>query len=241
MLNVLLQVTLTAGADTLQKTAASGQVPTTPPLPPVDPLSLLDLLMKGGVVMIPIGILFVMALYFFFERLLVVGRAGKSPGNFIFSLKDFISGGNMDAAKALCMSAGSPAAKMILKGIGKLGKPIKEIEQSMENAGRLELYRLERNLGVLGIVGRIAPMLGFIGTIVGVINIFYKIALANTVEIDVISEGLYQKMITSAAGLAVGIFAFACHYIIQAMVDRKAQQMEAESMEFLEIIQSPGK
>lgn len=241
MLNMLLQVTLTSGADSLQKTAASTPLPVDTPMPPADPLSLLDLLMKGGVVMIPIGILFVLAVYFFLERLIVVGRSGRSPGNFIHSLKDFITGGNMDAAKALCMSAGSPASKMILKGLGKLGKPIKEIEQSMENTGKLEVYRLEKNLGVLGIVGRIAPMLGFIGTIVGVINIFYKIALAKTVEIDVISEGLYQKMITSAAGLAVGIFAFACHYIIQAMVDRKTQMMEAESVEFLDIIQSPGK
>ncbi|MCC7301277.1 MAG: MotA/TolQ/ExbB proton channel family protein [Bacteroidia bacterium] len=241
MLNVILQLTMTAGADTVKNAVVN--TPITPGLtpPPPEPLTLLELLWKGGPVMIPIGILFVMALYFFIERLIVVSRASKSPSNFIPSLKDFISGGNMDAAKALCMSTSSPASKMILKGIGKLGKPIKEIEQSMENSGKLELFRLERNLGVLGIIGRIAPMLGFIGTIVGVINIFYKIALANTVEIDVISEGLYQKMITSAGGLTVGIFAFACHYIIQSMVDRKAQAMEAESMEFLDIIQSPGR
>ena len=243
-LNFLLQVTLTTATDTVAKTATNvaSTLPTTPVNPPTEEtLSAIDLLIKGGPVMIPIAFLFVLTVYFFIERMIVIAKSGKSPGNFLPSLKDIISGGNMDAARALCMSTQSPGAKMIAKGITRMGKPIKEIEQSMENVGKLELYRLEKNMGILSIIGRIAPMLGFIGTIIGVINIFYRIAIANTVEIDVISEGLYQKMLTSATGLFVGIFAFTCHYIIQSMVEKRAQYMEAESMEFLDILQSPSK
>ncbi len=241
ILNILLQVVTVPVTDSTGATAANTGLPPVLPAPTEDSLSLWELLMKGGYVMIPIALLFIIALYIFFERLIVISKAGKGPANFLPSLKDFIGNGNLDAARALCLSSTAPVAKMIAKGLGRLGKPIKEIEQSMENAGKLELYRLERGLGVLSIVGRIAPMLGFIGTIIGVINIFYMISLANTVEIDVISGGLYQKMITSAAGLAVGIFAFACHHILQGMVERRAQRMEADSMEFLDIIQTPSR
>jgi biopolymer transport protein ExbB len=240
LLSFLLQVTLTGAADTANKAASMVNTPVIPG-PTQDTLSLWDLLIKGGVVMIPIGILFVIALYIFIERIMVISKARKTPANFMFSIKDFIKSGNTEAAKALCRSSSSPNAKLIERGVSRLGKPMEEIEKSMEDAGKFEVYRLEKNLGLLSIIGRIAPMLGFIGTIIGVINIFYKIALANTVEIDVISEGLYQKMITSAAGLLVGIFSFACHHIVQSMVEARIQAMEADGLNFIEIISEPGK
>jgi len=204
-------------------------------------LSLFELLMKGGYVMIPIGILLLLTIYFFVERLLAISRTGKADANFMNNIKDMLSNGNIDAAKTLCKHTPGPQAMMVDKGIRHLGKPVKEIEESMQGVAQQELYRLEKNLSILSIVGRVAPMMGFIGTIIGVINIFYKISLSKTVEIDVISEGLYQKMISSASGLSIGIFAFICFYMLQIMVDKRVHVMEKTSMDFVDIIQEPNK
>jgi biopolymer transport protein ExbB len=237
----LLQITLTQGADTVKNAVQNAPLTQTAPPPTQATLTLWDLLEKGGIVMIPIAILFAMAIYVFIERLIVLGRAGSGPHNFIANIRDFIHGGNIDAAKAMCKSSNSGNAKMIEKGLSRLGKPVEEIEKSMEDVGKLEVYRLEKNLNVMSVVGRIAPMLGFIGTIIGVINIFYKVSLEKKVDIDIISEGLYQKMISSAAGLTVGILAFAFYHICNAMVERKTHRMESDAIEFIDIIQMPGK
>ena len=204
-------------------------------------LSLFDLLMKGGWVMIPIGIMMLLAVYVFIERLLAVSRSGKADSNFINNLKDMLGSGNMEGAKTLCKHTAGPQGRIVDKGMSRLGKPIKEIEEAMQGVAQQEVYILEKNLSILSIVGRVAPMLGFIGTIIGVINIFYKISLAKTVEIDVISEGLYQKMISSASGLTIGIFAFICFYIVQMMVDKRVHEMEKTSMEFIDLLQEPNK
>lgn len=204
-------------------------------------LSLYELLMKGGYVMIPIGILLVLAIYIFIERLLTISRTGKADANFMNNIKDMLSSGNLDAAKTLCKHTPGPQAAMVEKGMRHLGKPVKEIEDAMAGVAQEELYRLEKNLSILSIVGRVSPMMGFIGTIIGVINIFYKISLSKTVEIDVISEGLYQKMISSASGLSIGIFAFICYYIVQIMVDKRVHAMEKTSMEFMDILSEPNK
>lgn len=244
MLNhLLLQVNLTSATttDTAHKAATGVATLATGEAPATASLSLLDLMFKGGVVMIPILLLFIIAVYVFIERLLTITRSGKTDSNFIHNIKDLVLNGNIDAAKAFCKSANLPQARMIEKGISRLGKPVKDIEMAMQDAGKLEIYRLEKNLSVLSIIGRIAPMLGFIGTIIGVINIFYKISLSKVVEIDVISEGLYQKMITSASGLGLGIFAFVCYNILTLMVDRIINRMEASSIEFMDILHQPGK
>lgn len=204
-------------------------------------LSLYELLMKGGWVMIPIGIMFLMTIYFFIERLLTVSRTGMADANFMDNIKDMLSSGNLDAAKTLCKHTKGPQAAMVEKGMRHLGKPVKEIEDAMSGVAQQELYRLEKNLSILSIIGRVSPMMGFIGTIIGVINIFYKISLSKTVEIDVISEGLYQKMISSASGLAIGIFAFICYYIVQILVDKRVHAMEKTSMEFMDILSEPNK
>ncbi len=204
-------------------------------------LSMIDLMMKGGYVMIPIGILLLITIYLFIERLLTISRTGKADSNFINNIKDMLSSGNIDAAKTLCKHTKGPQAAIIDKGMHRLGKPIKEIEEAMQGVAQQELYKLEKNVSILSIVGRVAPMMGFIGTIIGVINIFYKISLSKTVEIDVISEGLYQKMVSSAAGLTIGIFAFMCYYIIQIMIDKRVNAMERTSIEFIDILQEPNK
>jgi biopolymer transport protein ExbB len=238
--SILLQIATTpTDSAATAVNAVVNSMPTVPP-PTQATLSLFDLLMKGGWVMIPIGIMMLLAVYFFIERLLTISRTGKADSNFINNIKDMLSSGNIDAAKTLCKHTKGPQAAMVEKGMNRLGKPIKEIEEAMQSVAQQELYRLEKNVSVLSIIGRVAPMMGFIGTIIGVINIFYKISLAKTVEIDVISEGLYQKMISSASGLTIGIFAFVCFYIVQMMVDKRVNALEKTSMEFLDILSEPN-
>ena len=239
--SILLQI-VTAPTDSAS-TAANTAVNAMPTItqPTQATLSLFDLLMKGGWVMVPIGILLLMAIYIFFERFLTISRTPKAEDNFIHNIKDMLAGGNIDAAKTLCMHTKGPQAAIVGKGIHRLGKPMKEIEEAMQSVAQQEVYRLEKNNSILSIVGRVAPMMGFIGTIIGVINIFYKISLAKTVEIDVISEGLYQKMVSSAAGLTIGIFAFICFYIVQMMVDKRVNAMEKTSAEFIDILSEPNK
>lgn len=207
--------------------------------PPQASLSLLDLIMKGGFIMIPMGILSILTLYFFFERLMTISKASRLDRNFMNQIKDYIHNGNMDAARALCKSTTAPAARMIEKGISRIGKPIKEIEESMEAVGKLEINRMEKNLSILSLIGRIAPIFGFIGTIAGVIKIFYDISLTDNISIGVISSGLYQKMITSASGLAVGLLAFIGYYILNAMLDKTINKMETASVEFIDLLHGP--
>ena len=196
---------------------------------------------KGGPILIPIGILSVLALYIFFERLFVVRKASKLDMNFMNQIKDYVNSGNIEAARMLCRNTQSPVARMIEKGIMRLGKPVREIEAAIENTGKLEIYKLEKNLGFLGTIAGIAPMFGFLGTIFGVIKIFYEISLQNSLEIDTISGGLYVKMISSGSGLLVGMIAYAgYHYLVQ-LIDRVINKMEISSVEFIDLLEEPAK
>jgi biopolymer transport protein ExbB len=238
---ILLQSNVVNPSDTLQKVVSNIVTPPMLETKAPAPLPLMDLLIKGGWVMIPIAILLLLAVFFFFERLMAITRSGRTDKNFMNNIRDMITNGNIEGAKAFCKSHRGPQARVVEKGLSRLGKPIKEIEEAMSDVGKLELYQLEKNLNILSVVGRIAPMLGFIGTIIGVINIFYKISLAKVVEIDVISEGLYQKMITSASGLAIGVFAFVCYHVLSMMVDKIVNRMETTSVEFIDLLNQPSK
>lgn len=242
MLNsVLLQIVSGAAAvsDTAKHSVSA--IPTPMIVPKQASLSLLDLIIKGGPIMIPMGILSVLTIYFFFERFITIRKASKLDNNFMNHIKDYVHNGNMDAAKALCKNTTAPAARMVEKGITRIGKPLKEIEEAMESVGKLEINRLEKNLSVLSLIGRIGPIFGFIGTIAGVIKIFYDISLTDNISIGVISTGLYQKMITSASGLVVGLLAFIGYYILNAMLDKTINKMETSSVEFMDMLQEPGK
>ncbi len=236
---VLLQVITNAAQASDTAKSALAAVPAA--APKHDSLSLMDLILKGGPIMIPMGILSVLTIYFFIERFLTIKKAGKMDKNFMNNIKDYIHNGNMEAAKSLCRNSSAPAARMIEKGISRIGKPIKEIEEAMEGAGKLEINRMEKNLSVLSLIGRIGPIFGFIGTIAGVIKIFYDISLTDNISIGVISTGLYQKMITSASGLLVGLAAFIGYYILNAMLDKTINKMETASIEFIDILYEPGK
>jgi biopolymer transport protein ExbB len=203
-------------------------------------ISLLDMASKGGPILIPIAILSILAVYIFFERLFVIQKASKLDANFMNQIKQYVNAGNIDAARNLCRSTNNPSARMIEKGLMRLGKPVREIEAAIENTGKLEVFKLEKNLGFLGTIAGIAPMFGFLGTIFGVIKIFYQISLQNSLEIDTISGGLYVKMISSGTGLLVGMIAYAgYHYLVQ-LIDRVINKMEINAVDFIDLLEEPA-
>ena len=170
-------------------------------------ISPLDLLMKGGFIMIPIGLLFVAALYLFIERYLYISRTSKLDSNFLFTIREMLFNGNVQGALAFAKASNFPIARLLEKGINRLGSPIRDIENAIENTAKVEIYNMEKNLGLLSAIAAIAPMFGFLGTVTGMIRSFHDISLANDINIGIISSGIYEKMITSATGLIVGIIA----------------------------------
>lgn len=229
---VLLQVVL--------DTAHAAATAATTPAPPQQ-MNILELILKGGWVMVPILILSVIAIYLIVERALTISKAAKVDPNFMNNIKTMLLDGKTESALTLCKSSNTPIARLLEKGIKRLGKPIKEIESAVENTGKLEIYKLERNLSYLGIIAGIAPMFGFVGTISGVIKIFYNISLADNISIGLIAGGLYEKMITSAAGLIVGIIAHIGFHYLNAMIDRVSYQIESTAVDFIDLIQEPTK
>lgn len=228
LLQAPVPAVITAAADSLQ--AAAGNSATEAKM------SLFELVKSGGVVMIPLALLSLITVYILIERLLFIRKISKSGANFMSSIKDFISSGNIESAKALCKNTDNSQSHIIMKGLNNIHKPAQEIESGMENAGRLELYRLEKNINILGIIAGIAPMFGFVGTILGVIKIFYNISLANNISIGLIAGGLYEKMISSVTGLSIGIFSFLAYHWLKILVNKSVEQMEIASIEFLELI-----
>ncbi len=208
---------------------------------PQQSLNLLDLILKGGWIMVPIGILSVISVYLMIERYITISRASKVDPGFMANIKAMLMDGKAEAALSLCRSTNTPIARLLEKGIKRLGKPVKEIESAVENTGKLEIYKLEKNLSYLGIIAGIAPMFGFVGTISGVIKIFYNISLADNISIGLIAGGLYEKMITSAAGLVVGIIAHIGFHYLNTMIDRVSFQLESTTVEFIDLIQEPTK
>lgn len=243
MLSFILQISNTVmatAAETLASAPISTGIETVTELPP-NQLSLFEMVSKGGVIMIPLALLLFVSFYVMIERILIISKAGKKNPTLMPSLKDMISNGNLANARNLCKSVNSPESLMIEQGISRIGQNMLEIREAMNKKGSAELSHLEKNLGILNIIGRIAPMFGFIGTIIGVIKIFYDISLAKTVEIEVISSGLYQKMITSGGGLVVGVIAFVGYHWINARIDKLSHRMEESQIEFLDILNEPSK
>ena len=191
--------------------------------------------------MIPIGVLAVLGLVIFFERFFTISRASKNESNLMLQVRSSIHTGNLESAVALCRNNNSPLGRMLQKGLMRIGRPIKDIEGAIENVGKLEVAKLERNIGILGIVAGIAPMFGFLGTIAGVIKIFYDISKTDNISMGVISGGLYVKMVTSAAGLFVGIVAYVGYHVLNMMVDKVILKLETDSIEFIDLLEEPSK
>jgi biopolymer transport protein ExbB len=228
----LLQV-----ADTAKRIADSTQAAVQAAA--AEKLNLLDLLFKGGVLMIPLLLLLVLAVYFFFERWIAIKKASQVDENFMAIIKDHILSGNLSAARSLAKNTNNPVARMIDKGIQRIGKPIDAIEKSMENVGKLEIYKMERNLSILSLISGIAPMFGFLGTIVGMVQLFYGISSTGEYTLSTIANGIYVKMITSATGLIIGLLAYVGHSFLNAQVDKTVNKMEVASADFIDTLQEP--
>lgn len=205
-----------------------------------DNLSLIDLLFKAGWIMIPLALLLFMALVIFIERYLTIRKAARYDNSLMAQVKQSVLTGKLESALAVCRSNNSPLSRMLQKGLLRIGRPIKDIEGAIENVGKLEVAKLEKNINVLGIIAGIAPMLGFVGTIFGVIIIFRDVELAGGIEIASVSGGLYVKMIASAAGLTIGILAYIGYHILNMMVERLILRMETDAVEFIDLLDEPG-
>ncbi len=203
--------------------------------------SLWSLLAKGGPIMIPLGILFAMMVYFFIERLLVIKKAGMIEESFMIRIRENIINGKLNDAKIISRSTDNPIARVIDKGLQRVGKPIDAIEKSMENMGKLEMYKLEKNLSIISVIARVAPLFGFVGTIIGLVMLLKEFATISNPSISQIADAMYIKLITSATGLIIGMLAFTGHSYLDTRINRLANKMEASGSELIDILQEPTK
>ncbi len=201
-------------------------------------IGLMDLLLKGGYMMIPLYLLFVLAIFIFIQKLLVLNKASKTPAHLLDQVKVLVQSGQIEKAKVLCMGENTPVANMIAKGIERIGSPLKNIEVSIENVGKIEIYKLEKNLGLLATVSGAAPMIGFLGTVTGMIQAFISIAQEEgMISPKLLSSGIYEAMITTAAGLVVGIIAYLGYNYLVTQVSKLVHNMEYTSIEFIDLLQ----
>ncbi|MBT8323892.1 MAG: MotA/TolQ/ExbB proton channel family protein [Winogradskyella sp.] len=207
-------------------------------------LSIIELISSGGTAgMVIIAILFVLlvvATYIYFERLFAIKDASKVDSNFMNQIKDHVSNGKIESAQMLCAQVNSPVSRLIAKGITRIGKPLDDIQTAIENAGRLEIYSLEKNVSVLATISGAAPMIGFLGTVIGMILSIFELANAGgTIQMDVLASGLYTAMTTTVGGLVVGIIAYIAYNHIVVRTNKVVYQMEANSVEFLDHLNEP--
>jgi len=205
-------------------------------------LTLLDLTIKGGWVMIPIILLSFVAAYIFIERYYVIRQATKEDTNFMNRIKDYIHDGKIDAALALCKSTDSPSARMVEKGITRLGRPLQDISTAIENVGKLEISKLEKGFPTLATIAGAEPMLGFLGTVIGMVQSFYAMSQAgNNIEVSMMSDGIYTALITTVAGLIVGILGYFAYNTLVVRVEKVVFNLEATLTEFMDILNEPVK
>ncbi|WP_445749627.1 MotA/TolQ/ExbB proton channel family protein [Polaribacter sp.] len=216
----------------------------TEPISTEKTLSIYDLIVSGGLGgQIIIGVLFILlvvALYIYFERFFAIKAASKEDKNFMNQIKEAILKGKLEAARDLCKSKNTPTARLIDKGISRIGKPLDDINTAIETAGKLEIYQLEKNVSVLATISGAAPMIGFLGTVIGMILAIHEIANAGgQIDIKMLSDGLYTAMTTTVAGLIVGIIAYVTYNHLVVRTNKVVYQMEAKSVEFLDLLNEP--
>ena len=208
--------------------------------PETDSLSVIQLAIKGGFMMIPILLSSIVAVYIFVERVLTVNKANQNPDAFIGKIKELVLKGDINGARLLCAQFDSPIARMIEKGVARIGSPLKTIEASIENVAKLELFKLEKNLSMLATVAGAAPMMGFLGTVIGMVEAFIAIAQEEgSVSPKLLSSGIYTAMITTVAGLVVGIIAYLAYNYLVTRVSKVVHKMEYSSIEFIDLLQEP--
>jgi biopolymer transport protein ExbB len=209
-------------------------------------ISILELILEGssgiggGAVMILLALMSVAAIYLFFERTMAIAKAEKVSPDFMNKIRDYIGQGSFDSARNLCQSSNTPMARMLDKGISRIGKDLKDISVSIENIGKLEIYNLEKNLSSLATIASAAPMLGFLGTVLGMVQVFLDMEQVGTVSVEHISSGTKQAMITTIVGLVVGIIAYVAYNNLVSKVSKVIHKMEATTIEFIDILEEPA-
>jgi biopolymer transport protein ExbB len=227
--------------------AAGTQLPddmpdlTTAGMPTEAEINILDLATKGGWIVGVLLILSLLAVYIFIQRLLVIRRAGKEDESFMNRIKDYIHEGKVESALNLCRSTNTPSARMIEKGISRLGRPMNDVLIAIENVGNLEVAKLEKGFPLIATIVGGAPMIGFLGTVTGMVRAFFDMANAGSnVDISLLSNGIYEALVTTVAGLIVGIITlFAYNYLVSS-VDNVVNKMEARTMEFMDLLNEPA-
>ncbi|MBQ5776162.1 MAG: MotA/TolQ/ExbB proton channel family protein [Bacteroidaceae bacterium] len=238
MTNTILAILLQLPVDTIEAVGAvSAEAVTNVP----EELNIWSLMLKGGIFMIPLLLLSILAIYIFVERLLVISKAAKEDKTFMDRIKDYIHDGEIDAALKLCKKTDTPASRLIAKGISRLGRPMNDVLVAIENTGNIEIAKLEKGFPWLATTAAGAPMIGFLGTVTGMVNAFYNMASAgNNADITTLSSGIYEALVTTIAGLVVGVIAlFAYNYLV-ALVDGVMNQLETKTMEFMDLLNEPA-
>lgn len=229
---ILLQMSTANNLDAAQVTTE---------MPTEITLSVYELAMKGGWIMAILAILSVIAVYIFIERFIMIRKASREERNFMNNIRDFMHNGRLDSALALCRNNDSPIARMIEKGLLRIGRPLNDINTAIENVGKLEVSRMEKNIAGLATIAGAAPMLGFLGTVIGMIIAFYDMSMAgNNIDIALLSSGIYQAMVTTVGGLIVGIIAYVLYNILVARIEKLVFLLEARTSEFMDLLHEPA-
>jgi biopolymer transport protein ExbB len=205
-------------------------------------LSILDLAIKGGWIMAILGVMSIIAIYIFIERYLTINKASKEDKHFMNNIRDFMINGRLDSALSLCRNNESPIARMIEKGLIRIGRPLNDINIAIENVGKLEVSRMEKNIATLATIAGAAPMLGFLGTVTGMVIAFYDMSMAgNNIDIALLSNGIYQAMITTVGGLIVGILAYVLYNVLVSRIEKLVFILEMRASEFMDLLHEPVK
>lgn len=216
--------------------AASGIIETT------KEITLWEMIASGGwYIMVPMGIMSVIMIYISIERFLAINKAARGENSFMQKVKEYIHDGKLDAARNLCTTTDNPYARMVEKGISKIGKPLKDIEASIENVGKVEVSKLEKGVSLLATIAGAAPMIGFLGTVIGMIMTFNEMRVDGQVEIEALSGGIMMAMVTTVAGLVIGIISYVMYNMLVAKVGDVIAKMESTSLDFLDLLDEPGK
>lgn len=205
-------------------------------------MSLWDMTLQGGWIMLVLAVFSVIALYIFVERFITINRAAKKDDIFMETIRNYMKDGKLDDAKVLCLRTSTPLSRMIEKGISRIGKPLNDIQTAIENVGNLEVSNLEKGVALLAMISGAGPMLGFLGTVIGMIRAFYDMSMAgNNIDIELLSTGIYQAMVTTVGGLIVGIIAFIFYNILVSQIDKVVNLLESKSIEFMDVLNEPAK
>ena len=204
-------------------------------------LSLFELASKGGWIMIVLAVLFAIAVYIFIERFIAVSRATNYDNSFMERIREYMKEGKVDSAKALCRGNSTPISRMIEKGLSRLGRPLNDINSAIENVGNLEVSQLEKGVSIMAMIASAAPMIGFLGTVTGMIKAFYNMSMAgNNIDIELLSSGIYEAMVTTVGGLIVGIVAYIFHAIITTRIQKVVNLLEVKASEFMDVLNEPA-